>query len=76
MDSLVSFKALIVSIYASLLLKSQKGYPMQEYNEVKLAMESVNFIENYTTDPTSIYYIPGYRVTTIVDYHTRILNQL
>lgn len=75
-DKITLLKSVLISSFASLVLQAQKGYPVQSYDKIKLAMDSVNFIENYTTDASSPYYIPAYRVATILDYHLRELNQL
>jgi hypothetical protein len=75
-SKLTKLKSLLVALFANLVLRSQKGYSIQNYDKVILAMESVTFIENYTTDTSSPYYLQAYKVDTIIDYHLRELNQL
>lgn len=71
-----TLKALVVSTFANVVLLSQKGYPLRNYTRVLDAMQSLIFIDNYSSNPGTPYYIPPYKVDTILDYHLRELNQL
>lgn len=75
MAKLPYLKTLAIAAYANLVLRGQKGYPIAGYDIIILTMQSITFIENYT-DPASIYYVPDYKVTTIIDSLIRELSQL
>jgi hypothetical protein len=64
-DKISKVKCQLIDIFSTLIRRSQKGYPIKNYNIIKDAMLAINLIENFT--------VPAWQVTTILDYYSNLL---
>lgn len=67
-DKILQLKDSIVQAFALMIVRAQKGYPIDDYTIIVEAMQALNLIANYT--------LKQYKIDTIVDFYQRQLNKL
>lgn len=66
MANITNLKQVIINKFSNVLRRSQRGYPLEDYSNIREAMLAINMIDNFTVEPNF--------QQAIVDYYTYNLN--